>query len=135
MCIIKLDVWTATGGPKRPTHPPQSLTCGHEFMLNSLQWTTCKFCSVALISDKNIEHNTAPFSLLKKCLYLNYQNVTRTVNFWKYFSKILNREWILHCTIKKIQIFWSLLKFTRIILSFGGVFSRPSPQNFKTNLP
>jgi len=78
------------GGFKRPTHPPQSLTCGHEFMLNSLQRTTCKFCSVALISNKVIEHNTAPFSLLKKCLHLNDQNGTRAVNVWKYFSKMFN---------------------------------------------
>jgi len=34
----KLKVWTR-GSPKRLTHPPQPLRCGHEVMLNSLQQT------------------------------------------------------------------------------------------------
>jgi len=99
-------------------------------MLNFLQRTPlCKFCSVALIRNKVIAHNTAPFLLLKKRLYLNDQNLTRAVNFSPYFFKMFNPR--VRTTLhEKIQIFWSLFNFSTFILFFGRVPPRPPSQNF-----
>jgi len=67
-----------------------------------------------------------------KNLLINDQNVTQAVNFFNIFSKMFNQKVNNTLHNKKIQIFWSLLKFSTFILFSDGVSPWPPPQNVET---